>query len=58
MALVTKRELRQLMQLHYIIELLLALSYVGLKSIPWFAVRVFDSKEYTSVSLLVMTPSY
>lgn len=50
MALVTKRELRQLMQIHYVFELILALAYVILKSVPWIAVRVFGSGEYRPVS--------
>lgn len=49
MALVTKRELRQLLQLHYVFELILAFSYIILKSIPWIAIRVFDTGEYSSV---------
>lgn len=50
MALVTKRELRQLMQMHYILEIALALAYVILKSIPWIAIRVFESSEFQAVS--------
>jgi len=50
MPLVTKRELRQLMHIHYVIELLLASAYVILKSIPWVAIRVFGTSEYMAVS--------
>lgn len=49
MALVTKRELLQLMQMHYILEIILALAYVILKSIPWIAIRVFESSEFQAV---------
>lgn len=50
MALVTKRELRQLMQMHYVMEIVLALAYVILKSIPSVAIRVFETSEFRSVS--------
>lgn len=50
MALVTTRELRQLMQIHYIFEIILSLAYVILKSIPWIAIRVFETSEFKSVS--------
>lgn len=49
MALITKRELVQLLQVHYIIELILALAYPIIKSIPWASTRVFGSSEYSSV---------
>lgn len=49
MALVTRRELLQLMQIHYVFELILALAYPIIKSIPWLSVRVFGSSEYSSV---------
>lgn len=49
MALVTKRELRELMQIHYVFEVILALAYIILKSIPWLAVRVFGTTDFTSV---------
>ena len=51
MALVTKRELRQLMHIHYVFEIVLALAYVILKSIPWVATRIFETKEYMAVSM-------
>lgn len=44
MALISKRELRQLMQLHYVFELILAFAYIIIKS------TVFGTNEYTSVS--------
>lgn len=50
MPLVTKRELRQLMQIHYVFEILLALAYVILKSIPWIAIRLFGTSEFRPVS--------
>lgn len=50
MALVSRRELKQLMHVHYIFELLLAFAYIILKSIPWTAVRVFGTSEFSSVS--------
>lgn len=51
MALITKRELRQLMRIHYVVEIILALAYVILKSIPWAAQRVFGTGEFRSVSV-------
>lgn len=51
MALVTKRELRQLMHVHYLTEIILALAYIIIKSIPWVALRVFETSEYSTVSL-------
>lgn len=53
MALVTRRELRQLMQIHYVFEIILALAYVLLKRLPWISYRVFGTNEYTSVSDLI-----
>lgn len=57
MALVTKRELRQLMQVHYVVEIILALAYVILKFIPPIAIKVFGTSEFTSgeTELLMFT---
>lgn len=48
MPLVSKRELRELFHIHYIIELTLALSYIILKTIPWTATTIFGTSEFIS----------
>ena len=53
MALVTKRELLQLKQFHYIVELILAFSYILLKAIPYASIlddQLFGTFEFKSVS--------
>lgn len=50
MALVTRRELSQLGHIHYITDFILALAYIILKWIPWDAIRIFKTSEYSSVS--------
>lgn len=48
MALVSKRELSELFHIHYITEIILALSYIILKYVPYTAVRVFGTSEFIS----------
>lgn len=53
MPLVTKRELRQLTKPHYILEVILALAYIIIKSIPYTALQIIGVSEYSSVSVIL-----